>query len=130
MAAKDKKIVLLVDDEVAMVWLLTNYLSDFFEVVTKTDGQEALQWLQAGNSPDVIVLDINMPNLNGYDLLAKVRATSAWKDVPVIMLSAMEKTSEKIKSFQLGANDYVVKPFNPAELKARLSIILGLPHLL
>jgi len=130
MAAKDKKVVLLVDDEVAMVWLLTNYLSDFFEVVTKTDGQEALQWLQAGNSPDVIVLDINMPNLNGYDLLAKVRATTAWKDVPVIMLSAMEKTSEKIKSFQLGANDYVVKPFNPAELKARLSIILGLPHLL
>ena len=122
--------MLLVDDEVAMVWLLTNYLSDFFEVVTKTDGQEALQWLQAGNSPDVIVLDINMPNLNGYDLLAKVRATTAWKDVPVIMLSAMEKTSEKIKSFQLGANDYVVKPFNPAELKARLSIILGLPHLL
>lgn len=130
MAAKDKKVVLLVDDEVAMVWLLTNYLTSFFEVVTKTDGKEALDWLLAGNTPDIIVTDINMPNLNGYDFLSRVRATPAWKDIPIIMLSAMEKTSEKIKSFQLGANDYMVKPFNPAELKARLSVVLGMPHLL
>ena len=66
MASKDQKVVLLVDDEVAMIWLLTNYLQDFFEVVTKTDGLEAYQWLQQGNMPDIVITDINMPNMNGY----------------------------------------------------------------
>lgn len=130
MSSKDRKVVLLVDDEVAMVWLLTNYLRDHFEVVTKADGQEALQWLKAGNVPDMIVSDINMPHLNGYDFLKAVKADQAWSSIPVIMLSAYEKTSEKIKCFQLGANDYIVKPFNPVELKARISITLGMPHLL
>ena len=130
MASKDQKVVLLVDDEVAMIWLLTNYLQDFFEVVTKTDGLEAYQWLQQGNKPDIVISDINMPNMNGYELLEKLRASPEMVSVPVIMLSANEKTSEKIKSFQLGANDYMVKPFNPAELRARLAVMMGMPHLL
>jgi DNA-binding response OmpR family regulator len=130
MSAIDKKLVLLVDDEVAMVWLLTNYLRDHFEMVTKTDGQEALLWLQAGNTPDIVVSDINMPNLNGYQLLERLKSNPSWSNIPVIVLSANEKTSEKIKCFQLGANDYLVKPFNPVELKARMCITLGLPHLL
>lgn len=130
MASKDQKVVLLVDDEVAMIWLLTNYLQDFFEVVTKTDGLEAYQWLQEGNRPDIVISDINMPNMNGYELLEKLRGTPDMASVPIIMLSANEKTSEKIKSFQLGANDYMVKPFNPAELRARLAVMMGMPHLL
>jgi DNA-binding response OmpR family regulator len=130
MSATDKKLVLLVDDEVAMVWLLTNYLRDNFDLITKTDGVEALQWLQGGNVPDIIVSDINMPNLNGYQLLERLKANTTWAEIPVIVLSANEKTSEKIKCFQLGASDYLVKPFNPIELKARMCITLGLPHLL
>jgi DNA-binding response OmpR family regulator len=130
MSAKDRKVILLVDDEVAMVWLLTNYLRDHFEITTKSDGKQALEWLNEGNTPDMIILDINMPEINGYQVLEKVRGTAIWANIPVIMLSANEKTSEKIKCFQLGANDYLVKPFNPVELKARMCITLGLPHLL
>ena len=126
MSVKARKTVLLVDDEMAMVWLLTNFLRETFEVVTKADGNEALTWLKEGNMPDIVISDINMPNLDGYEFLKIIRNTEIWSKLPVIVLSANEKTSEKIRCFTMGANDYIVKPFNPVELKIRISVILGM----
>ena len=88
------------------------------------NGQEALGWLQEGNKPDLIVSDIMMPKIDGWALLANVRASAYFRDIPVMMLSGLEKRQERIKCFELGANDYIVKPFNPQELIIRIANVL------
>lgn len=118
------KKILIVDDEVTILKLLNHYLSTYYEVVTKSDGQQALLWMQEGNVPDVIVADIQMPNLPGDDFLKQLNASGFFKDIPVIMLSGLENSAERIKFLKLGARDYVVKPFNPEELYLRIKNLI------
>ncbi|MCF8228180.1 MAG: response regulator [Bacteroidales bacterium] len=96
-----------------------------YEVFTKNDGLEALKWMEEGNIPDLVVADIQMPNLDGYDFIKNVRASGYFKDIPLIMLSGIESSSEKVKCLKLGANDYIVKPFNPEELSVRIELLLA-----
>jgi CheY-like chemotaxis protein len=76
---------------------------------------EALEWLE-GNLPDLIICDIQMPNLDGYGFIEKVRQRGYTKHTPVIMLSGVESSKERIKCYRLGAQDFLAKPFNPEEL--------------
>lgn len=120
-----KKKILIIDDELSIRMLLENFLKKEYSVVTKNDGMEGLTWLEEGNIPDLIVADIQMPNLDGYDFIKNLRASGYFKHIPLIMLSGIESTSEKIKCLKLGANDYIVKPFNPEELSIRIELLIS-----
>jgi DNA-binding response OmpR family regulator len=120
-----KKKILVIDDELSIRLLLENYLSKMYDVVTRNDGMEALKWMEDGNMPDLIVADIQMPNLDGYEFIKNVRNSGFFKEIPMIMLSGIESSQEKVKCLKLGANDYMIKPFNPEELSIRIEILLA-----
>lgn len=111
-----KKKILVVDDETSICLLLENFLSLDYDVVTISNGEEALVWLET-NLPDLIVSDIQMTNMNGFEFLTKVRQRGFTKHTPFVMLSARAESKERIKCYQLGAQDYLIKPFNPEELE-------------
>jgi DNA-binding response OmpR family regulator len=120
-----KKNILVIDDELSIRILLENYLKKDYNVVTKNDGMDALKWMEEGNIPDLIVADIQMPNLDGYEFIKNIRASGFFKHIPIVMLSGIESSSEKVKCLKLGADDYIVKPFNPEELSIRIEILLS-----
>ena len=119
-----KKTILVIDDEMSIRMLLENFLSKTYDVVTRNDGQEGLKYLEEGNMPDLIVADIQMPNLDGYEFLTNVRASGFFKNIPTIMLSGIESSTERVKCLKLGADDYLVKPFNPEELAIRIENLI------
>ncbi|MGM0565393.1 MAG: response regulator transcription factor [Bacteroidota bacterium] len=120
-----KKKILVIDDEKTIRVLLENYLKKNYDVITKSDGEEGLNWMQEGNFPDLIVVDVQMPNLDGYEFIKNVRASGYFKEIPMIMLSGIESSAEKVKTLKMGANDYMVKPFNPEELEVRIELHLA-----
>ncbi|MCH7587500.1 MAG: response regulator transcription factor [Chloroflexi bacterium] len=113
--------ILVVDDEQNIVDLVALYLErDGFKVESANDGATALEMIQA-NEPALVVLDIMLPELDGFEVCRRTRATS---DVPIIMLTARDEDIDKIVGLELGADDYLTKPFNPRELVARIKAIL------
>ncbi|ERN42808.1 two component transcriptional regulator, winged-helix family [Rubidibacter lacunae KORDI 51-2] len=116
-----KKKILVVDDEVAVRRILKTRLTMVgYEVVTAADGEEALE-VFASEQPDLIVLDVMMPRRDGYFTCQELRKSS---DVPIIMLTALGDVADRISGLQLGADDYLVKPFSPKELEARIRTVL------
>ncbi len=111
-----KKKILVVDDEMTICLLLENFLSQDYDVITINEGHEALIWLES-NLPDLIISDIQMSKMDGYEFLTHVRQRGFTKHTPFIMLSARAESKERIKCYQLGAQDYLTKPFNPEELE-------------
>lgn len=120
-----KKKILIIDDEKSIRILLKNYLQKDYEVIAKENGEEGMAWLQQGNLPDLIVADIQMPKMDGYEFIQNIRASGYFKEIPLIMLSGIESSSEKVKALKMGANDYVIKPFNPEELAVRIELHLA-----
>ena len=115
------KKILVVDDKPELRTLLKSYLSqEGFEVATAGDGQEAL-YVARHEKPDLIILDLMMPEMGGYDFM---RAYSREADTPVIILTARLDENEKVLGLELGADDYVTKPFSPRELTARVRAVL------
>ncbi|MCX6279490.1 MAG: response regulator [Bacteroidetes bacterium] len=112
-----KQKILVIDDERSIRLLLVNFLSKMYDVVGKGDGEEALEWLE-GNLPDLVICDIQMPKMDGYVFLEKLRQRGYTRHTPVIMLSGVESSPERVKCYTLGAQDFLVKPFNPEELSA------------
>ena len=120
MEAKPEKI-LVVDDEEHIIELVELYLSkEGYQVVKATDGDEAVEKF-ADEKPDLLVLDIMLPGRDGLEVLRQVRKTS---QVPVIMLTARESEVDKVVGLELGADDYLTKPFSPRELVARVKAVL------
>lgn len=118
-----KKTLLALDDEISILKILDFYFGKEYNVVTKQNGKEALEWMQQGVIPDVIIADINMPELNGVDFIRQIRSSGFFKEVPLVMLSGNDNSADKIKCLKAGADDYIVKPFNPEELSARIDNI-------
>lgn len=116
--------LLVVDDETAIQKILTHYFKDTFTVVSCNNGREALAWMYKGNFPDVIVADVNMPELNGMDFLKEVKASALYDAVPLLFLSGNDSSDTRIACLEAGADDFIIKPFNPRELKARMNSIL------
>ncbi len=110
-----KKKILVVDDELTMTTLLEFFLSNKYEVKAVNSGTEAEEWLD-GNLPDLIISDIQMNEMDGFTLLQNIRQRGYTKHTPIIMLSGNAESKERIKSYKLGAQDYLTKPFNPEEL--------------
>jgi len=120
-----KRTILVIDDEQSIRMLLENFLGKEFYVITKNDGLEGIKFLEEGNLPDIVVADIQMPNMDGYEFLENAKASGFFNHIPVIMLSGNESSKERIKSLRMGADDYMVKPFNPEELYLRIKNILA-----
>jgi DNA-binding response OmpR family regulator len=115
------KTILVVDDEKRLVSLLKAYLAqEGFRVVTAVNGREAL-FIARQEKPDLIILDLMMPEMDGYDFLRRHRKE---KETPVILLTARLDETDKILGLELGADDYVTKPFSPRELTARVKAVL------
>ena len=124
-----KKNLLIVDDEPSIGLILEHYFSQEYKVVVKTNGYEAMKWLQEGNQTDVIVADYEMPFMNGLDFIKQLRASTLYKDIPLVMLSGKDETTNKILCLKQGADDYMVKPFNPEELELRIKKMLNIIRL-
>ena len=117
--------ILLVDDEKKITELARLYLeNDGFQVIAVHDGEAALRTFQS-EQPGLIVLDLMLPLLDGYEVCRRIRAQS---DVPILMLTARDEDVDKIVGLELGADDYLTKPFNPRELVARVKAILRRPN--
>lgn len=119
-----KNKILIVDDRNEFRRLTKTILESKFEVEGAENGIDALAKLQSGYLPDLIVTDLLMPVLGGSDLVEQLKISGVWKDIPIIVLSSVDKSEEKIKLIKLGVNDYLEKPYNPAELLARIENIL------
>lgn len=116
-----KEKILIVDDETSIRRILETRLSLIgYNVVSASDGEEALSTFRREN-PNLVVLDVMMPKLDGYGVCQELRKES---DIPIIMLTALGDISDRITGLELGADDYVVKPFSPKELEARIKSVL------
>jgi two-component system, OmpR family, response regulator ResD len=114
--------VLVVDDEPMVREVITRYLErDGYRVASVADGAAALRWLEAGR-PDLVILDLMLPSVDGLSVLARLRETAA--GLPVIVVTARGEEPDRVLGLELGADDYVVKPFSPRELVARVSSVL------
>ncbi|MFT4313206.1 MAG: response regulator transcription factor [Candidatus Woesearchaeota archaeon] len=123
MSKKQKKI-LVVDDEPHIVNLIKLSLQDSFQIYEAFSGSEALAIAQKVQ-PDLVILDLMMPNMNGFEVCSKLRTMVETKDTPVLILSAKSQIVDKFKSINSGADDYMVKPFDPQELVKRIELNLG-----
>lgn len=116
-----KEKILIVDDETSIRRILETRLSMIgYEVISAADGEEALNIFRK-EYPNLVVLDVMMPKLDGYGVCQELRKES---DVPIIMLTALGDVSDRITGLELGADDYVIKPFSPKELEARIRSVL------
>ena len=116
-----KRKILVVDDTRNIQTLLSDYLTgQDFEVLTASDGREALQVVQTSN-PDLVLLDIMMPNMDGYQFITHLRKASS---IPVIMITAKQQEADVIRGFDLGADDYITKPFKLRELLVRMRAVM------
>ncbi|MGB9597419.1 MAG: response regulator transcription factor [Candidatus Poribacteria bacterium] len=116
-----KRKILIVDDEADITDTLSFMLqARNFDVVTANNGKEGLAKVKKEH-PDLVILDISMPEMDGYNVCNKLRQDNETKDIPIIMLTAKGETEAVIKSYESGANDYVVKPFNLSTLISRIN---------
>lgn len=123
---KHKKQVLIIDDDQSTRMLLGCLLSRTYNIATQKNGLEAMAWLGNGNIPDVILLDVNMPLLNGPDFLQNIRTSGFYRDIPVIVVSGTEREKMTKRLYELGTNDFVCKPFKPKELFEKIENVLTL----
>lgn len=116
--------ILAVDDNPVNLKVVSATLKQAgFEVATASNGSEALDQVKIVK-PALIILDINMPDMDGYEVCRRLRAMPATANTPIVMLTAHDSLEEKIKGFEAGADEYITKPFQPAELQARIKVLL------
>lgn len=119
-----KKKVLLIDDQKEFSMLLKIFLSKKYTVETSENGLRALARLQNGYFPDVIITDLMMPEVDGKTFIMQIKNSGAFNHIPIIVLSSIDKSSEKVDLLKSGASDYIIKPFNPDELDIRIDKVL------
>ena len=124
----EKPLILIVDDHPANVKLLVQRLKLTYRIYTAENGLEAFDAIEK-DLPDLILLDIRMPGMDGYEVCERLKATPRTKDIPVIFLTAVTETEEKTRGFKLGAVDYITKPFHWGEVKARVQTHLSIKEM-
>jgi len=121
----DKQTLLLVDDEPTNLRVLRTILQDDYRLLFAKSGEEALQLVQQ-QQPDLILLDVMMPGMTGYDVCARLKASPATQRLPVIFVTALKDEVDETKGFAVGAVDYITKPVSPAVVRARVKTHLSL----
>ena len=124
-AARDLPVVLAADDDEDILALLVFRLErSGYSVLQARDGEEALERAREGK-PDLAVIDVTMPKLDGFELTRRLRAEEVTRRMPIILLTARTQDADLERGFEAGADDYIRKPFSPQELSARVHAILG-----
>ena len=123
-AAPSTERILVVDDEPEIVALVTYHLAKVgYRVATAATGQEALD-LARRERPSLIVLDLMLPGISGFDVLEQLRSDESTRDIAVLMLTARDGVQDRVRGLDMGADDYLVKPFHVEELLARINALL------
>lgn len=122
----EKKVVLLVDDEPANIQIVNSILKDQYKIKVATSGAKALELVAATPPPDLILLDVVMPEMDGYEVCTRLKTTPETKDIPVVFLTGQTDVTDETKGFDVGAVDYIHKPFSPAVVQARVHTHLTL----
>jgi len=115
-----KKTVLLVDDAPANIQAVNSILKDIYKIRIATNGAKALELVKVAPSPDLVLLDVSMPGMDGYEVCTRLKADPETRDVPVIFLTGQTEIEDETHGFDVGAVDYIHKPFSPAVVKARV----------
>ena len=117
------KTILIVDDELSILKMLSDYLKSKYQIVTAINGQTALKFIKE-KKPDLMIVDWMLPDIEGPEIVTRVRNFSNSKDIPILMLTAKGEESDKIKGFNSGVDDFLVKPFLLSELDARINSLI------
>ena len=115
-----RKMVLIVDDTPTNLGVISGALKDLYKTKVATDGQKALALAMAADKPDLILLDVRMPGMDGYEVCSRLKADPATREIPVIFLTGQTSPDDETRGFEVGAVDYVHKPFSPAVVRARV----------
>jgi CheY-like chemotaxis protein len=124
--AVEKKLILLVDDTPANIHVAREILKDLYKIRIATSGMKALEAVKMTPPPNLILLDIMMPGMDGYEVCARLKADLNTRDIPVIFLTALSQPEEETRGFAVGAVDYIHKPFSPPVVLARVHTHLTL----
>ena len=124
--AQNPPLILIVDDDQAISALLKHLLKrEGYSVKSLLDGLDAKDYILSQQVPPALVLlEMMLPSVNGYDLIEIIRGSASWKDIPVVVLSSLAQDDKIVRALKLGANDYVTKPFRVNELLTRISRLI------
>src|ERR1700723_1299008 len=122
----EAKTVLLVDDEPANIQIVNSILKDTYKTRIATSGAKALELASQEPAPDLILLDVMMPEMDGYEVCSRLKSADHTRDIPVIFLTGQTEIDDETRGFEVGAADYIHKPFSPAVVQARERTHLGL----
>lgn len=114
------KSILIVDDKSEIAKIITIYLSGLFQVTYMENPVKAISWMNEGNIPDGIISDLNMPEMSGEEFLCYLKGNELYDQIPILILSSEESSSTRIRLLEEGAEDFIIKPFNPEELRIRI----------
>jgi CheY-like chemotaxis protein len=121
----DKKLILLVDDEITVLKLLEFILKRDYNLVIHNNGLEAISWMDEGNMPDLIISDLEMPYVDGLDFVRSLKTSGYYRDIPIILLSAAYSLEDLVKKLPYHFDLLMPKPFKPAELKNHIQNLLS-----
>src|SRR5450631_543496 len=122
----EQKVVLLVDDEPANIQIVNSILKDTYKIRIATNGAKALELANQDPAPDLILLDVMMPGMDGYEVCTRLKGVAETRDIPVIFLTGQTQIDDETRGFEVGAVDYIHKPFSPAVVQARVRTHLAL----
>ena len=122
--------VLIVDDEVFNIKVLNEYLSDDYKIIVAKTGKQALEIIQGPTPPDLVLLDIIMPEMDGYEVCRQIKNDKKSSTIPVIFVTAISEAMDQAKAFEVGGVDYIAKPFTPVTVKARVKTHIQLSRTL
>jgi len=122
----EKATLLIVDDSVENLQILSGLLKEEYKLIIAKSGEKALEIARNQEPPDLILLDVMMPRLSGYDVCLRVRKSYSANELPILLLTAKNTIDDLVRGFQVGANDYLTKPFAKQELIARVQMQLQL----
>jgi PAS domain S-box-containing protein len=122
----EKDRILVVDDNPESIWSLIEHLEPHYEVIYANGARKALALASSSHRPDLILLDVMMPEMDGYQVFAKLRDGPDTRDIPVIFITARTEDQDEVKGLEIGAQDYIAKPFSLPVVKARIKSVLGL----
>jgi len=118
-----KKQILAIDDSKAIRFLLQTVLGKDYQVITAPDGCSAMYWLSKKNLPDLIIIDAQLPDMDNWELVEQLSISGLYRDIPMIVLSSLNKNETKAKCMQYGVAEHFTKPFNPIDLQEAVNKI-------
>lgn len=119
--------VAIIEDNNMMRYMLKSYLDSHFTTVDFGHGLEFFAWLEENEAPQIVVTDLDMPEMDGFDITMTLKNSQLYQGIQIITLSGLYDISDRIKCLELGANDYLMKPFNPKELFIKICKTLQTP---